>query len=61
MVRRVEIGSPRQDSAEQKVTELLTLVGLMLERADEITDTVMARVYERFPVYTGMVKRELLR
>lgn len=61
MVRRVEIGSPRQESAEQKVTELLTLARLMLERADEITDTVMTRVYEQFPVYTGMVKRELLR
>lgn len=57
----MEIGSPRRASDEQKVTELLTLAGLMLERADEITDTVMTRVNEQFPVYTNMVQRELLR
>jgi hypothetical protein len=61
MVRRVEIGSPQRQHDEQKMAELTMLAALMLERADEITDTVMARVYERFPVYTGMVKRELLR
>ncbi|WP_194921335.1 PucR family transcriptional regulator [Catenulispora rubra] len=57
----MEIGSPRREHADQKLAELTRLAALMLERADEITDTVVTRVYEQFPVYAGMVRRDLLR
>jgi hypothetical protein len=57
----VEIGSPRQVDVDQKIAELMRLAALMLERADEITDTIVQRVYEQFPVYAGMVRRDLLR
>jgi hypothetical protein len=59
-VRRVEIGSPQRQHDEQKMAELTMLAALMLERADEITETVVTRVYQQFPIYAGMVRRELL-
>jgi hypothetical protein len=60
----VEIGSPRSEHVDQfdrKMAELTTLAALMLQRAEEITDTVVTRVYEQFPVYAGMVSRDMLR
>ena len=57
----METGSPRSGHVDQKLLELTRLAALMLERADEITETVVNRVYEQFPVYAGMVSRDMLR
>ena len=60
----MEIGSlhrQRSEHVDQKIAELTRLAALMLERAEEITDTVVNRVYEQFPVYAGMVSRAMLR
>ncbi|NUR62105.1 MAG: helix-turn-helix domain-containing protein [Catenulispora sp.] len=59
----MEISGARQDPVEheQKMLQLITLAGRMLERADEITDDIVNRVYVQFPVYAGIVPRDLLR
>ncbi|WP_194897093.1 PucR family transcriptional regulator [Catenulispora pinisilvae] len=57
----MESGSSRPANGDQRMAELTTLAGLMLARADDITDTVMTRVFEQFPVYAGMVSRQMLR
>ncbi|MEY9933983.1 hypothetical protein ABH926_008646 [Catenulispora sp. GP43] len=57
----MEIASPRPEHGEQKMAELTMLAALMLDRAEQITDTVVDPVYQQFPVYAGMVRRESLR
>lgn len=57
----MEISAAPPVASEPVLVQLTTLAGAMLERSEELTDIVLARVHEEFPVYAAMIEPGLLR
>lgn len=57
----MEISASPPLTSEPVLVQLTTLARRMLERSEELTDIILARVDAEFPVYTAMIEPTQLR